>query len=483
MRDCVFEKIGDVDEEGRFRCACIRCDRLTALTGTPCVKRHAECYIQHKIGIGDVVSDSLSAVGIKKKENCDCPKYQKMLNRLWKFKQQLIEKTEEYKMKCRCDQPGHCPWRGVVVTQEENEKCRERKPLEIEEERKKACIYMAESIIGSMTSDKQPQQIHKCRRYDKCAVEQTNDNLASCADCPDYTTIDDPELDKKFIDPLIITARDGKLTDCHRNMLNGGSAFLVCGGPSLNKLDYRRLAERGIYSLGVNNVCAYVPVSAFVCSDPPMKFHDGIFLDPQMTKFIPSPKLSKRRGRLRKKNDRGLFEWIDAWTRECPQVFGFERRSWLMPDETWFTDGGAAWGNHDRGVKKTGELKTVGTMLLGLRILQYLGAKKVFLLGCDFYMNPLADKKENYSFGEDRNLGAIESNNEQFKVLNDWLCRLRPVFEKFGFHTFNCNQDSHLRAFDYVLFEQAMEVCKIGFPKEPFSLGGWYEKKTEEESK
>jgi hypothetical protein len=164
-------------------------------------------------------------------------------------------------------------------------------------------------------------------------------------------------------------------------------------------------------------------------------------------------------------------------------VWGFERRSWLSPDDTWFLDPGAAWGNHNRGVDKVGEQKTVCTMLLGLRILQYLGAKRIFLLGVDFYMDPDKDLHGNYSFGEERKQDAVNSNNNQFRVVNDWLVKLRPVFEKFGFETYNCNQNSHMRAFDYCPFDVALEDCRGLVPEEPWDLVGWYSKKDKVESK
>jgi hypothetical protein len=257
-------------------------------------------------------------------------------------------------------------------------------------------------------------------------------------------------------------------------MLSDGAAFLVCGGPSIKQLNFHRLAERGIFSLGVNNVAAYVPVSAFVCSDPPTKFWDGIFKDPKIMKFLPKPKLSRNRAKLREKVN-GEFRQLKMRTNECPNTWGFERRGWMLCDDTWFLDRGAAWGNLNRGVTQVGAEKTVNTMLLGLRILQYLGAKRIFLLGADFYMDEKAGPTDNYSFGELRDAGACRSNNNQFRVVNGWLTQLRPVFEKFGFETYNCNQHSHLRAFDYCPFEDAVQLCKT-VPTDTPDLADWYKK-------
>jgi len=53
---------------------------------------------------------------------------------------------------------------------------------------------------------------------------------------------------------------------------------------------------------------------------------------------------------------------------------------------------------------------------------------------------------------------------------------LRPVFERYGFETYNCNPLSRCRAFDYVPFDLALEVVRGDVPKEPFDLKFWYNK-------
>ncbi len=339
---------------------------------------------------------------------------------------------------------------------------------------KPPCVYLGKVL------DRQPRRVSKtaygCMLHEQCTLEPAG-RICNCQDCMDYTTRDDPKIGERFIDPLRITDRNGHDTTVLRNMLSGGAAFLVCGGPSLKELEYTRLAERGIFSMGVNNVAGYAPVSAFTCSDPPMKFHSGIFLDPKMMKFLPTPKLRGNRASIREKLPDGSFRYLDPKTCDCPNVWGYGRRSWLMPDETWFYDKEAAWGNHNAGVKRTGQPKTVCTMLLGLRLLQYLGAKRIFLLGVDFHMDPKRGMYENYSFGEARDRSACDSNNGQFVVVNQWLIQLRPVMERFGFEVFNCNPNSHLRAFDYCPFDVALEECRGLVPEEPWDLRFWYSKK------
>lgn len=371
-----------------------------------------------------------------------------------------------------------------------------------------SCIYLGDEVSGN---------IHECCRYEQCIPVGEREGIVDCGRCKSKVLVGTiPEPDDWY-DPLRVTDRKRTPTDALRGMLwpAPGAAFLVCGGPSLNYLDTSQLGDRGIFSLGVNNVCGHVPASAFVCSDPPSKFHWGIHCDPKIMSFFPSPKLTGRRAKIRRKlpedkwadctvcgmtgrvevTKRGVtkekkcgechglkirkFETLDLRAHQCPNTWGFTRRGWLKCDDTWFTEPGAAWGNLNDGIKRLGlpeSQKTVNTMFLGLRLLQYLGARQIFILGCDFWMDPEAAEGKNYAFNELRWASAVESNNRQYEIANEWLCNLRSVFEKWGFQTYNCNRESRLRAFDYVPFGDALAACRGLVPEESFDLKEWYAK-------
>lgn len=381
--------------------------------------------------------------------------------------------------KCFCTAPGHCQWHGTVTTSAEFAACRQGVIPAPSSTR--PCIYLAEQLNNKVGD----WQTYACRLLSRCTLESNNVGVAACADCKDRLTLDGPDLAEKFLDPLVVT--DSRKTPTHalRGMLAGGPAFLVCGGPSVKLIDYNRLNDRGIFSLGVNNVAGMVPVNAFTCSDPPQKFHWGIFADPRIMKFLPIPKLGggKNRGQLRIKHPDGTFQWLGKCAKDCPNVWGYERRSWMMPDHTFFTEPHAAWGNQQAGVDRCDQPKTACTMLLGFRLLYYLGARTIFLLGADFEMKPDAGLHENYAFGQARDADAIASNNRQFRIASDWLQQLRPVFERFGLQCFNCNPHSGLRAFDHVPFGEALKLCRGTIPSEPFDLSLWYEKTKTKETK
>jgi hypothetical protein len=113
-------------------------------------------------------------------------------------------------------------------------------------------------------------------------------------------------------------------------------------------------------------------------------------------------------------------------------------------------------------------------MLLGLRILRYLGAKRIVLVGVDFKMQA---GSSGYSFGQNRTEEAAKSNNEHFVVVNKWLTTMveNGAFKEAGLEVYNCYQCSGLRAFEYVPFEEAVKAAR-GIIETTPDLAGWYEK-------
>jgi hypothetical protein len=332
------------------------------------------------------------------------------------------------------------------------------------------CVYMEED------TDKQ-----NCFKYGNILTKDGDKIKHRCDTCSKRLLINDPKFTESWEDPLHITDRFKVKTDGIRNILAGHSAFLIGGGPSANNLPLEQLNERGIFSMGVNNVAGhprFIP-QAFVCSDPPLKFSHSIWLDPKIMKFIPFPKLRGGRSKLRRKVD-GKFIKFDKYTHQCPNVWGFKRQSWLKPDDSFFLTDGACWGNHKSGVARTGEPKTVNTMFLGLRLVAYLGCSRLFLVGVDFHMGD----GYGYSFDQERDEGACQSNNSQFIIANQWLCKMQQagVFERFGMSVYNCFERSGLRAFPYVPFEEALEDCRGLVERGELDLKDYYTKGQEDKS-
>lgn len=270
-------------------------------------------------------------------------------------------------------------------------------------------------------------------------------------------------------DPLRVYGRDGLTqTDALRGLWQNCAAFYVCGGPSLKQIDLSFLRDRGVVSLGINNVAAYAHVRAWAFSDPAEKFHHGIFFDPTILKFVPRPKLGNR---VRAKLD-GRFHWTAYEVRQCPSVFSFDREGHLEP-ETFLTTEYASWGRSEKHKTYPKETCQLFTFFIGLRLLHYLGARRVYLLGVDFKMGGSAGF---YAFGSDRHDGAASCNNGQYAKASRMLANLRPVFERAGFEVYQTNKDSGLTVFDYVPLETAVADCKSALPPEPYDVDRYYDK-------
>ena len=329
-------------------------------------------------------------------------------------------------------------------------------------------------------------EVHGCKIHGTCTPNANSSLFKSCINCPDRIGPDAAPLRSKSTkimenhkDPLIVHGKDAEQTHVLRDLISGCSAFLVAGGPSSKQQDLKKLQQRGVFTLAVNNVAGHFKPNAFVCSDPPSKFHHGIWLDPTIMKFIPSPKMRKNRGHLRRKRG-DVFEDLTLngktiSTKDCPNLWGFARSAWWAYGDEFFTESHATWGNNKGGMIRTGNPTTVCTLLLGIRLLYYLGVRNLYLVGVDFTMST----SQGYSFEQGRTEEAATNNNSQYRLVNHGLCQMaeNEVFDKFGLRVFNTFETSGLRAFPYVPFEVAVQETLKEFPKEPFDLSGWYEKK------
>lgn len=240
------------------------------------------------------------------------------------------------------------------------------------------------------------------------------------------------------------------------------AGFLVCGGPSVNKLPFHKLKERGVVSLAVNNIAAHVPVKAWCFSDPHEKFHHALFRDPSIMTFAPTPKLGRN---IRVKSN-GKFAYSNIAIKDCPNTYGFPRKTSLYPDkflETYY----AQWGHGGKQPENEREFTCLCTMLIGIRLMCYLGCTRIFTLGVDFWRA----EEEQYAFNQ-----KASRVNGRYDKENKMLERIKPNLQKHGIEIYNCNPESKCTAMDYVPFEDAFKVCKNNIEEEPFDLSGWYDK-------
>ena len=260
------------------------------------------------------------------------------------------------------------------------------------------------------------------------------------------------------------------------NLYRGASAFIILSGPSVLDLDLSLLRRRGIITIGVNNSPATFRPNIWTHVDPLLKFHDAIWKDPAILKFVNRNKLDhsirikKPDGRfltITRKAENGQVEPVCA--RDMPGVIGDCRNAYFNP-ETWLSEPTINWGNSKRSWGKNKQPRILNVMLAAVKLAYSLGFRIVYLLGCDFNMQ----EHRPYSFSEAKGATPIASNNEKYSLLCDYFSVLKPHFDAAGYRVFNCNPDSGLTIFPFVGYIEAIESATAHVPQDPLDTAGWY---------
>jgi len=248
------------------------------------------------------------------------------------------------------------------------------------------------------------------------------------------------------------------------DLYRGRSAFLVCGGPSLASHDLTQLQRRGILTMAVNNAATVVRPQLWTCVDDPGNFCDAIWRDPAIVKFAPAAHFEKP---LLARDSQGQLVHSADRVRDMPAVFGYNRNEDFVA-ERFLREETFNWGNHGKRGDADGQRGSRSVMYAALKLLFYLGVRRVYLLGCDFRMEY---GTKNYAFDQNRTPSSIKGNNRSYDVLNVRLGRLRPYFEKEGFQVLNCTPSSGLTVFPSVAFQDAVQTALEGFPQQLITAG------------
>jgi len=227
----------------------------------------------------------------------------------------------------------------------------------------------------------------------------------------------------------------------------GSHAFLICGGPSFGELDHGKL--KNCLTMGVNNSVKTFRPDMWTCVDQPSRFIKSVWLDPKIHKFVPFDHTE----------DDLWDNTVDGWgplcedgnanrpikVRQCPNISYF-RRNEKFEASRWLFEYTFNWGDHS----KWGGGRSV--MLVALKLLFVLGVRNVYLLGCDLLM----DESHKYHFDENRDKGAQKGNMSTYqKMIEVYFPKLKPQFDKYNFNVYNCNQNSRLKVFPYMPYDEA----------------------------
>ncbi|MEM3000653.1 MAG: hypothetical protein QXP41_00475 [Candidatus Nitrosocaldus sp.] len=247
--------------------------------------------------------------------------------------------------------------------------------------------------------------------------------------------------------PLIFT-RDGHSVWLG-DMFRGRSAFLILGGPSFANIDKTKLSMPGVLTMGVNNSVKSFRPNLWVSVDHPGNFIKSCWLDPKIMKFVPYAHTNK------KIFDNEKWQESNISVGDCPNVWFYRRNEHFVAEQFLWEDT-FNWGNH----KNYGGGRSV--MLVAIRLLFYLGVRRVYLLGCDFKMS----ENYKYHFAQDRTKSSINGNNSAYKMLINRFKQLQPIFLQNDYYIFNCNPDSELKVFPYISFDEAIRLATSEMPRD-----------------
>jgi len=252
------------------------------------------------------------------------------------------------------------------------------------------------------------------------------------------------------------------------DILAGRSAFLLCAGPSLTQHDLSLLDQRGIVTMGLNNVPAVHRTNLWCCGDVPNRFIEQIWKDPTCMKFCPHGHRNKR---IRTRVDGNLVDSSFS-PYQLPNVWFYNRDKVFVPEE-WLTASDFPWGSPDNVPDSLGVKGLRSTLFVALKLLWYLGAGTVYLLGVDFQMEN--GSAANYAFPQDRSEAAVNCNLRLYETMNVRLQALQPYFQQAGFKVYNCTPDSGLRAFPSMDYSSAVAQAAKECNEKSIQTEGMYE--------
>ena len=222
------------------------------------------------------------------------------------------------------------------------------------------------------------------------------------------------------------------------------AVFIINNGPSFKNVNHSKLKLPGIITYGMNNGAQLFRPNLWSCLDDPTRFLESIWSDPTIMKIVPMAHFEKPIW------NKKLDNYSEKLVGDFSNVVGY-RRNEKFDENIWLFEDTVNWGNH-------GNLGGGRSVLIAiLRICHLLGFRRIYLLGCDFEMSE--DKK--YWFDEQRTQGAINNNNNSYKIMTDYFERLKPKFSEEGFEVYNLNPLSGLKTFEFKNFDEMIEKERI----------------------
>lgn len=267
------------------------------------------------------------------------------------------------------------------------------------------------------------------------------------------------------MDRLGVWDRNNRVHD-FEDVWHKQAVFLMVNGPSLSGMPLELLDQPGIMTAGVNNGWVVRrPDFWFSCDDPGC-FIDTGWKDPRIMKFCPRSNFDKK---LLVKVARKEWKESVFTVRQMPNVWGYER--YLGFDSKTFFDGPKVnWGCNGKEKCSEGYQGSRSTMLVALRMLVWMGFKRIYILGADFHME---SNEKAYAFDQCKYGNGATSNNNTYSALNVRLRALGPGLAERGVKVVNVSEGGNLQAFPRDDFASCVEreARTCGKPVDP---SHWY---------
>jgi hypothetical protein len=224
------------------------------------------------------------------------------------------------------------------------------------------------------------------------------------------------------------------VSNMHADPKDNKMAFLVGRGWSATPERRRFLRQQRIPVMAINDYPddPYAKPNYWCTGDPPGYFTERIWSDPEVMKFIGIHNQNNERPRD------GAFA-PKKLAKEAPNVWFFHHATNEMDTEHWLFHPFIAWGSTIGCEGGPKQLYAKGaarsSMLIGLKLLWFLGYRRIYLCGCDCdpHQHP-----------------APEYYNTIFHLLGE----LAPHFPKWGLQVTQTNPESWLRCFPMQKFDE-----------------------------
>lgn len=407
---------------------------------------------------------------------------------------------------CECIGPGFCKRHKKEKSKREIELCQNdivlRENLDrMARKESNVCIYRGKKIgsypCAGCNNSKIHLRVYKCDLFDSCIPRVPKNKTKKqgkhsiCENCPERelkkkvekfkleekpTSIEikkpirleigKREFPKK---PIIYDTDRNSPVESFKNKFKNQSIFFIGSGPSLLEQDLSFLSSRGIVSFAVNNIAAKtVRPNFWTCVDDPSSFHESIFYDPGILKFLPWDKGHKLFNLQDGKNS-------NEAARDCPNVYLYKLMTpTKFNHKVWLTEDKVSYGCERNVGDSIGLKSRRSVMFAAIKLIYYMGFTTVFLLGCDFNMQHDEEKigiGKTYAFEQYKHPGGCSSNNKGYYIDNERWKSLLPAFEKNGFSIYNCTPNSRLDAFPFTTLQEAIELATIKIPRKINTFG------------